>query len=135
MAINMYAVLGWINVGLISLMLLPFAMFNMNSWFFKKKDAVYLKLTKFLRKLHRYLGIPLVISIIYHGFLALGSFRLHTGTILGVMAGTVAIFGLAFILLKKKWAFKAHKVLAIVFVLLLILHLVFPSALYYIFRV
>lgn len=131
----MYAVFGWINISLITLMLLPFAIFNLNSLLFKKKVSVYLKLAKFLRKLHRYLGIPLVISVIYHGFLALGSFRLHTGTILGIMLIVVAIFGMIFILFKKKWAFKTHKLLAILLMLLLILHLIFPSALYYIFGI
>lgn len=131
----MYAILGWINVGLVVILLLPFAMQNINKLFLKKKEGTYVKLTKSLRKAHRYLGIPLLASILAHGFLALGSFRLHTGTVLGLTAGIVAVFGLIFILLKKKWAFKTHKTLAIIFVLLLALHLLFPSALYYIFGV
>jgi hypothetical protein len=88
-----------------------------------------------LRKSHRYIGIALVASIIAHGWLALGSLRLHTGTLAGTMALIMAAFGLIFILAKKKWAFKIHKALAIAFIALLVLHLISPYALYYIFGI
>lgn len=131
----MYAVFGWINVGLVGLMLLPFAMQNMNKLFFKKKDGLYVKITRFFRKAHRYIGVLLLASILIHGFMALGTLRLHTGTVLGALFIAAALFGLTFILTKKKWAFKTHKAFAIAFTAFLLVHLLAPSALYYIFGV
>ena len=130
-----YAVLGWVNIALVSLMLLPYAMRKLNELFFKKKQGVYIKIMRFLRKAHRYAGALLIISVLTHGWLALGAFRLHTGTLLGVLAAVMGIFGLIFIFGKKKWAYKTHKALAVAFVALIFLHLIIPSALYYIFGI
>lgn len=129
----MYAILGWINVGLVGLMLLPYLMRKLNEFFFKRKQGAYIKIMRALRKAHRYIGIALVASVLAHGWLALGALRLHTGTLAGAMVIIMAAFGLIFITAKKKWAFKTHKALAIAFLALILLHLIVPSALYYIF--
>ena len=129
----MYAVFGWINVALVALMLLPYVMRKLNEFFFKKKKGAYIRTMRFLRKSHRYLGALLIVSIFVHGWLALGTLMLHTGTILGALALIMAVFGLIFIFAKKRWAYKTHKALAVAFVALLLLHLIVPSALYYIF--
>ncbi len=129
----MYAVFGWINVALVALMLLPYVMRKLNEFFFKKKSGPYIKVMRFLRKSHRYIGGVLILTILAHGWLALGTLMLHTGTVLGAMALVMAIFALIFILVKKRWAYKTHKALAVAFIALLLLHLIVPSALYYIF--
>jgi hypothetical protein len=129
----MYAVFGWINVALVALMLLPYVMRKLNEFFFKKKKGAYIKTMRLFRKSHRYLGALLIVSIFVHGWLALGTLMLHTGTILGALALIMAVFGLIFIFAKKRWAYKTHKALAVAFVALLLLHLIVPSALYYIF--
>ncbi len=131
----MYAVFGWINVVLVALMILPFAMQNMNKMLFKKKSGTYVNVTKFFRKSHRYIGILLLVSIAVHGFLAMGAIRFHTGTVLGALFLGAALFGVIFILAKKKWAFKTHKALAIAFTVFMLVHLLVPSAIYYIFGV
>ena len=114
-------------------MLLPYVMRKLNEFFFKKKNGTYISTMRFLRKSHRYLGVLLIASIFIHGWLALGTLMLHTGTILGAFALIMAVFGLIFILAKKRWAYKTHKALAVAFIALLLLHLLVPSALYYIF--
>ena len=131
----LYSVLGFLNVGLVTLMLLPYAMRKLNELFFKKKNGAYIEIMRALRKSHRYIGIALVASVLAHGWLALGSFRLHTGTLAGAMVLIMAVFALIFIIAKKKWAFKTHKALAAAFIALAVLHLVSPYALYYIFGV
>ena len=131
----LYAVLGWINTALVCLMLAPYLMRLFNLHVLKKKDGAYVKINKLLRKAHRYIGGALILSISAHGWLALGVLRLHTGTLLGAMAVIMAVFAIIFIIAKKKWAFKAHKALAIAFLTLMVLHLAVPSALYYIFGV
>jgi hypothetical protein len=131
----MYALFGWINVALVALMLLPVAMQNMNQMIFKKEEGLYVKTAKFFRKIHRYIGAVLLVFILVHGYLALGSLRLHTGTVLGALFLAAALFAGIFILGKKKWAFKTHKAFAIAFTTFLLVHLLVPSALYYLFGV
>ncbi len=131
----MYVVLGWINVGLVSLMILPVAMQNINRYLLKKKKGTFVDIAKFFRKAHRYIGIALLVSIVAHGYLALGALRLHTGTVLGALFLAAAIFGVTFIVTKKKWAFKTHKALTIAFTVFMLVHLIVPSAIYYIFGV
>ncbi len=116
-------------------MLLPYVMRKLNERFFKIKHGAYISLNKLLRKAHRYLGVVLIASAATHGILALGSLRIHTGTVLGAFAVITALFGFAFIFIKKKWIFKTHKTLAFLLVALLLVHLIVPSALYYIFGV
>ena len=129
----LYAVLGWINIALVSLMLLPYFMRLLNQHVLKKKGGAYVKLNKLLRKAHRYIGGALILSILFHGWMALGALRLHTGTLAGSLALAAAAFGSIFALAKKKWAFKTHKALAFAFTAFVIVHLVAPSAMYYIF--
>lgn len=132
---RIYAVLGWINVGLAVLMLTPYVMRKLNDFFFKKKQGGYIKAMRAFRKSHRYIGLALAASVIAHGWLALGALRLHTGTLAGAAVIGMAVFGLIFIIAKKRWAFKTHKALAIAFIALMVLHLISPYALYYIFGI
>lgn len=86
----MYSILGWLNALLLILMILPFILVRANKMIFKGKNKGLQSITKLLRKVHKQMGLVLVVTGITHGYLAL------------VIA-------------------------------LLALHLIFPSALYYIF--
>ena len=101
----MYAFLGWLNIGLIAVMTAPYWLRFLNTHTLRLKGGWYGKLIKALRAVHRPLGVVVLIIAIYHGYLALGSLRLHTGTIAGVLLLITATLGGAFFLLKKKALF------------------------------
>lgn len=124
----MYAILGWVNVGLVAVMLLPFALRVLSGK--GKKSAAYIKTSKFLRTLHKPLGVVLLVSAAVHGFLALGVLRLHTGTIAGALLLITVALGAVFFTSRKKGVFAWHKTAALVFVILLLVHLIAPSAVY-----
>lgn len=125
----MYRIMGWINVAIVSLMFLNIMLLKMNAQYFKKKDGFLFKYIKLMRKFHKPLGAILLITVVYHGILALGTLQLHTGTILGSIVLLTAIFGIAFQYIKKKQIFTLHKLFASILILLLLVHLVFPSIL------
>ena len=127
----MYRVFGWINVALVVLMLAPLFLRWLNRKYIKN-DMLKKQLNKY-RVLHKVFGGLLVASIVTHAFLALGTWQWHTGTVLGITAGVTVLAAVAFYTFKKKWLFVLHRVLAVLLVLLLLVHLIFPSAIYYIF--
>lgn len=122
----MYKVLGFLNIALLVLVTAPYWVRRLNQWVFHSKSAGYQKLMKVLRALHKPTALVLLISIIAHGWLALGSFQLHTGTIAAIFFLLTALFGLLFYFLHKAGLLKVHRALALVSVLLVIVHLLFP---------
>ena len=130
----MVSFLGWLNVVLLSLIVLPYILNLLNRKLIKTKSTAFKKVMKFLKKLHKPLGILLAIVALWHGYLGLGAIRLHTGTLLYVcMFSTVALGG-AFYKLKKKQLFVWHKRMALLTVLVLLLHILYPNALWYLFN-
>jgi hypothetical protein len=81
--------------------------------------------------LHKPLGLALAVAAPVHGYLALGSFRLHTGSLLYISLLLTAGAGGTYYKTKSKNIFKLHKMLALITVLLLLLHLLAPGALFY----
>ena len=118
----MYRILGWTNIAIVVLMLLPFVLVKIA----KNKDGILKKIQKILLKLHRPLSGLLLLSAIVHGYLALGTFALHTGTILLIAVIISVIFASIFIMMKKKVFFTLHRAMASVIILLILLHLLFP---------
>lgn len=121
----MYQVLGWVNIAAVMILLLPFSL----NFYSKKEKGVINSFGRFLRKFHKILGIVMLISVIVHGLLALGSITLHTGTIVGVAYIITGVFGVLFVILKKKEMFTIHRYFAVAFVLLIVIHLLLPSLL------
>lgn len=121
----MYKILGWTNAIVTIILILPFALQSI----VKKKEGILSSIIKFLRKFHKVLGIVIFISIAFHGIMALGSFSLHTGTVAGVAFVITAILGTLFVMLKKKKIFTTHRVLAYMYVIIVAVHLLFPSLL------
>lgn len=131
----MYKWLGYISVVLVVLLTAPYWLRIINGWTFKTKDKRFFNLIKFLRKLHKPMGIALAVIPLWHGYLALGSIRLHTGLLAYSAFFLTVSLGIWFYLKKGKSIFKIHKSLALLAVLLLIVHLLWPSALWYLFKV
>ncbi len=131
----MYKILGIISLILVIVITSPFWLRTLNSWTVKTKDKRFFNLLKFLRKLHKPLGLALAVLVIWHGTLAWGWSRLHTGHLALIGFLITVILGGAHYKLKNKKLFKAHKLMALISVLLLVLHRLWPSALWRIFGI
>lgn len=125
-----FRLLGWLSVILAVIATSPYWLRKLNSWTFKTKDKRLLNLLKVLRKAHKIAGLLLAAIAIYHGYLALnGGLRLHTGTLVYLSFLLTVLLGVVHFYKKDKRAFKGHKVMALVSVLLFALHLLKPWAL------
>ncbi|MBE0600760.1 MAG: hypothetical protein IH607_03170 [Firmicutes bacterium] len=75
--------------------------------------------------------MAILVIMAIHGYLALGALRLHTGTIAGIFLLITVILGGLFFFTKKKKAFVWHKRFVAILLLFIAIHLLFPSAVYY----
>ncbi len=127
---GLYAVLGWISVALAVIATAPWWLRMGNKYTFKTRDPRFMKFIKFLRPIHKAAGIGLAILAVVHGYLALGNrIRIHTGLLVYASFLLTAALGAVFYYKKDKHAFKGHKVMALVSILLFLLHLIRPWAL------
>lgn len=131
----MYAVLGWVNLAAMIVMTMPFWLRLINRHAFKGKNAALAHIAKAFRAVHKPLGLILVAAVIIHGILALGALRLHTGTLAGILLIVTAALGATFFFRKKKPILIAHRTAALLLALLVLIHLIFPSALWQIFGI
>ena len=129
----MYKILGIINVALILVITAPYWLRRLGKRFFPKRKIASTKLMKVLRSVHKPFGVCLLLITLIHGYLALGALRLHTGTLAGIMVLATVVLGLLFYKKKKAVFLKWHKRAALLMVLLTLLHLFVPNAIYYIF--
>lgn len=127
----MYSVLGWLNVVILGVILSPFALNFLNRRLFKTQNKIFRDTVKFLRRLHKPFGVAMAVLALVHGYLALGGIRIHTGSLLYASIFMTALLGGSFYRLKKRTLFIWHRRMALVSFLLLLLHLLYPSALYY----
>lgn len=126
-----YSLLGWINVILLGILVIPYVLNFLNKKIFKTKNKTYFKIVKSFRKFHKPLGLAMLIIGPIHGYMALGGFKLHTGTLFYISILLTGALGGSFYKTKKKVFFTWHKRMAFVTVALLLLHLFAPSAIYY----
>lgn len=122
----MYKILGFVNIGLLVLVTAPFWVRKLNQWFFHSKSPRFAKLMKVLRACHKPAAAALIVSIVAHGWLALGSLTLHTGTVAAVSFLITGLLGLLFYLLHKKGLLQWHRAFALISILLVCVHLIFP---------
>ena len=110
---------GWLNVFLL-------VMLSMTGIFLKFLSSKG-TLKKSIFKFHPFIGIALILSVLTHGYYMMGGIFMHTGTVLGA----VIIFGyvIYYILrtIKSKHAHWFHRAVPIPAVILMIIHLFFPS--------
>jgi hypothetical protein len=127
---GLYAVLGWVSVALAAVATAPWWLRMLNKHVIKTKDKRFVSFIKFLRPVHKAAGILLAGIALYHGWVALGSqIRIHTGLLVYASFFLTAALGAVFYFKKDKHAFKGHKVMALVSVVLFLLHLIRPWAL------
>jgi len=128
----MFRIIGFIAAGLLVLVTAPYWFRLLNKYVLRIPAKKVLPLSKALRAIHKPLGIALLLIAATHGYLALRSIRLHTGTLAWLSFAVTACLGIAFYFTKKKPVFRLHKLFALLSALLVLLHLLFPGALYYI---
>lgn len=127
----MFSFLGWLNVVLLGIIIAPYILVFINKKFIKTKHSSFRALLKFLKKLHKPLGLLLLILALVHGYLALGRIALHTGSVLFVTIFIAASLGGSFYKLKKRPLFTWHKRMAFIVIVFLLLHIFYPNALWY----
>ena len=125
----LYEFLGFVNLILLGILVTPYVLRKLNGWFFHTKSPAYFKVLKAFKAIHRPLALALLVVVVIHGWLALGSLTLHTGTVAAAVFILTAVLGLSFYLLKKPNLLKTHRVFALLAVLLVAFHLLFPWAL------
>ena len=131
----MYKTLGIISLILVIIITAPYWLRTLNSWTVKTKDKRFFSLLQFLRKLHKPLGLLLAVISVWHGYLAWGSLRPHTGMLAFLGFIITVILGGIHYKTKNKKVFKVHKIMALVSVALLLLHRLWPGALWYLFGI
>lgn len=125
----MYSFIGWFNVTLLAVLTGPYWVPRLIGKVLKKKDKRYYALIKFIRTVHKPLGLTVLILAPLHGYLALGGFSLHTGSLLFIWIVFTSISGFIFTKTKKIALLKFHQTLALIVATALALHLIDPGAL------
>lgn len=129
-----YKFFAWLNVVLLAIQLIPYLMVLLNKHILKTKSESYRNVIKGFRKYHKQTGIALLATGLIHGYLALGAFRLHTGTILYLAILLSAILGGAFYRKKEKRFLKVHRAMALIITALFLLHRLAPNAMFYLLK-
>ncbi|QDR79521.1 hypothetical protein [Sporomusa termitida] len=127
----MYQVLGWVSVILFLTVTAPYWLRNLNQSVPVLKRETLTQWTKLLRRIHKPLGIILMVAPPVHGYLVLGAFRLHTGSLAAATLIITAILGALFYFTRKPGCFTSHKRTALLSVILILLHLLAPGAVNY----
>ena len=127
----MYRVFGFVTVFLLVLVTAPYWFRQLNKYVLRIPMKKALPFMKALRAIHKPLGLALLVIAAAHGYMALRGFRLHTGTLALFSFVLTACLGIAYFRMKKKPLLKLHRAFALLSVLLVLLHLVYPGALYY----
>lgn len=130
----LYLFLGWLNFSLFAVITSPFWIGFLNKRFFHTKSQKYQKFIRMLRQIHKPLGLALAGLSFVHGYLALGSIRPHTGILAALAVCAVVVLGIVFFRTKKRTVFLWHRGIALALFFLLMVHIIFPNALYALIR-
>ncbi len=123
-----FAFYGWVSAISLGILVLPYLLVRLNKYVLKTKNPNYFKAIKWLRTLHKPLGIVFTVVALIHGIMVLGAFRLHTGWLLYISVVLTALTGGAFYRFKKKPIFMWHKFFTLASVILFLLHFFRPYA-------
>ena len=112
------------NATFLILLLSPFILRRINKYFYNNKNKLISKILVYLSKFHRYFAIILSITAFIHGYLALGTIKLHTGYILWVLVLIQAIIGNLAKIFKKPYLFNIHRAVGVSSLVFLLAHLI-----------
>ena len=129
----MIKLIGWLNIGLLGVMVLPFLLRQYIMRVHKFRGKWYPKLNKFLRTIHKPLGIAIVLLAMLHGYLVFGGFRMHTGTLEFFAIVIMAALGVTFYFTKKKPFLVWHRWALVLLIVTVLVHQIFPNLIYTLF--
>ena len=117
----------WLNVLLLTLLLLFPIFLEINKKYLKGKNKNYNKMLKYARKAHPYIGITVIAIGAFHGYIMLGGkLILHTGSILLLMLVINGAVGFYYKKSRNKAGRKAHIIIGLLIVLAFALHYLNP---------
>jgi hypothetical protein len=117
---------GLVNATLLLLLASFPVLIHINKTHLKGKNKKFNQLLKMLRKVHPIGGIILVLSGIVHGYLKLGKFAFHTGSLIIIALLLGGIVGFMYKKTKKRQYALLHRVIGITSILALALHYLNP---------
>lgn len=120
----MVSFLGFINATLLALLLSPLVLRRINKQAFNNKNKILKKYAGLLSRYHMYFGFILLVNAFVHGYMALGTIRIHSGYALWLVVLIQVSLGLYAKKKKKAKIFNIHRTIGIVSVLFLIIHLI-----------
>lgn len=130
-----YRFFGWVTLVALAVMVLPYVLRMINKWAFKNESNGLKKAVKILRQIHKPLGIVIVFVAALHGYGMLGRWRLHTGSLTLISMILTGFLGTIFWNQKDRRVLQGHRVMALVTVILLLIHLFLPGALFRLFGI
>ena len=122
----MNTTLGWINIALITVMGL---IYPLRMTYLKKKDKRLLAIYQKMRIIHPLTGGMIIVLGLIHGYMSLGTIRLHTGlliVIVLIIMGAIALLGPRTKMLKRSWRV-VHRYMGLALWSSILLHLFFRS--------
>lgn len=128
----MYRILGWINVIILLLLVLP-CILSFYNQLLKQSSFKISCFALAFKKLHKRLGILLLFMPLIHGYMALGEIKLHTGTLVYLFILLSTIHGAIYSQFKKRFHLHLHKILALISIFIFAIHLFHPWILPFIF--
>jgi len=130
---EIYKILAWVNVALavlnVSLFLFRRVYKKLRKVLNERKSEKFLSFMKATKKIHPISGFLLILTGFIHGYMALGGFYFHTGTLIWIITLLMPLS----VLLKKtgigKWVV-VHRFLDILIWFFLIVHRLNPWLIY-----
>ncbi len=116
--------LGWVNIGLLVLIITHFLLRRINKYGFKNKSKGLRKFSIFMSKVHPYLTGALVITAFLHGYNLAGGIRLHSGYIAFAAILLQGTFGVLVKFTKKKPILIAHRLIGLILTAAVITHVI-----------
>lgn len=114
--------LGWVNIGLLVLVISHFVLRRVNKFAFANKNKGLRKVSVIMSKIHPYITGLLLISAFLHGFNLAGGIRFHSGYLAFAAILLQSIFGVLVKLKKKKLILVTHRIIGLALVISVILH-------------
>lgn len=121
----LYKYLGWVNIGLLTLIITHFILRRINKIGFRNKNKALRKSALFMSKIHPYLTGLLLVTAFLHGYNLAGGIRFHSGYIafLAILAQAIA-GSLVKLMKKKKTILVIHRITGIILTAAVIIHVI-----------
>lgn len=116
--------LGWVNIGLLVLVITHFLLRRINKYTLGNKNKFLKKASKFMSNIHPYISGLLLISAFLHGYNLVGGIRLHSGFIAFSVILLQMILGVIVKKTFKKPILYIHRFTGIAIVVTVIVHVV-----------